>query len=388
MVRDDERRRRLAGHAASLDLLKLQQALLVLLPGGFTAAHFLLLAQTERLVTGAIAVPKGVSGEAVQVMLSDPAVLPGLSALAGGDLVSPAAALLAPSHPLRGRCVDELQCTCPEAIPPSPPPAPPPFPPPPPSPPPPSPPLPSTPPPQPPSPPPPPPPPPAPLLPPPAPLLPPADKPACHAADVACIVGLSAGGALLVVLVAIAVLCLVCRPKDPRPDWPAPPPAYPLARTVDSPKPKPRPVPIAPEPLPPRSSHAPCDCKPCVTEIVALTVRCTSLATSFSTTATSSSIPTATSTRGHWCGPMVVWLTEVERSPYGRTPHSGRALYDATLARERVAPWTKLYAAYLPSPIQSPPPPSHHRRLHCLDLRPLLRLHPLHQVRGQGRGRL
>ena len=30
----------------------------------FTAAHFLLLAQTERLVTGAIAVPKGVSGEA------------------------------------------------------------------------------------------------------------------------------------------------------------------------------------------------------------------------------------------------------------------------------------------------------------------------------------
>ena len=77
--------------------------------------------------------------------------------------------------------------------------------------------------------------------------------------------------------------------------------------------------PTLPEPLPPpRQPHkSPCG-KPCVTELVALTVR------------------------GHWCGALTVWLTEVERSQFGRTEGSDR-LDAGTPALERVRPWAKLF---------------------------------------------
>lgn len=44
--------------------------------------------------------------------------------------------------------------------------------------------------------------------------------------------------------------------------------------------------------------------------------------------------------RGHWCGALTVWLTEIERSQYGRAEGSDRIEAGPS---ERIRPWTKLF---------------------------------------------
>jgi len=325
----------LVGRSA-VDLEALRSALLATLPSDVSigmqqdaATHVVTgsvdVGGNTTLGDAVVAVLSGASASAssLDTALATPTLASGGLVTVTWEIVASSAVLLAPGA-LRERCVGSLDCSCPVLDPPTTPPSPPPFPPPSPLP---SAPPPPTPPPSPPPPPPPPPPSPAPSPPPvPAPpatppLSPPDSRWRCGRA---CTISISVAGGLtllLSIVISAGMFARYCRdlPRPPPDDWlpPLPP---------DMPRPQPQP----PRPLTKHSGSSPCGA-PCVTEIVALTVR------------------------GHWCGPMSVWLTEVERSSRGKSRDTDPLLLGAADApaaaaaavelheRERVRPWAKLF---------------------------------------------
>ena len=303
---------------SSVDLDVLRSALLGTLPSDVSIS--MQQDAATHVVTGSADVGGNTTlGDAVVAALDDASASSASSppTLASGGLVTVAweiaassAVLLVPGA-LRERCVDSIGCSCPVLDPPTTPPSPPPFPPPSP--------LPTLPPPPtpPPSPSPPPPssppspmpmPPPSPAPPAPPPLSPPDTRWRCGRA---CTISISVAGSftlLLSILLAAGVIARCRRDRPTLPDgWMPPLPP-------DMPRPNP------PRPLKKRS---PCGA-PCVTEIVAITVR------------------------GHWCGPLSVWLTEVERSSRGKSRDTDPLLLGGERAapvelHERVRPWAKLF---------------------------------------------